>query len=559
MASQTRVLEPVAIAPIPAQLERLSRSQRAALRERVVALSKELVPWVRLVTLARGVSPLDRLFARLARKERFALPLEGIERLSTGLRLPGPQQWRRDGPLRDALYVLMRLRAAKTIAEDLAAVRLDAPLAFVLTVFRREGGFAVPLGLDELQLGAVPPPLPAPQWSITQHFLGPHHAFHLEKEAPPWLRYGPLIRGVRERIDSRAGLLRLLQDARHAPGEALLWLRAAKQAAFTLYLFVLGGLDYMTTGVSWPGADDFADQRLLFRYVYARNRAAIRPDWFLSDLLSEGVRLFDDVCTVTPAALRDGSRVDHALALLVQGEGEAQQHYVLPNRAQAVATLFVREAVVALLSMRSIPLWCGGKAFEPALPPAVAYMRYNGGDVNFVVMVLNLLDRILDGPALPGPRLARGPAARLEKGLAEFRRSRNKAVWTVLDTWKEDTEATSFLKSEPVRKGFLWRAALLADAKGTLTSLPGAAESRFRGELNGRGDMASALPLLEAMTDRNLWPAFAEVMTLPIGVGRKPWLGHAPNRIGNQIGLNVLRFHYTLRGYEEAFRRRNPG
>ncbi len=552
-APASQIFEPVAVDGIPARLQALTRAQREAVTGRALGLARELAALVRLVTLKHGTSPLDRLFVKLARSERFHLPLEGIERLSTGLRLPEPSRWKRADPLRDALYVLYRLQIAKTVAQQLTAEGIVCPISLVLTLFRREGGFAVPLGLDDLQLGLVPAPMPAPSWPITEAFLGPHSSFFLEKESPPWLRYGPLIRGVRERVQSREGIVRTARDEASL-GSILRWMGASKQAAFTLFLFVLGGLDYMTAGVSWPGADDYADQRLIFRYLYARNRAAVRPELLFADLVQQGEQLFGEVCSIDPAAFRQGRLANEALAMLLTGTGEEQQHFVVPVRASHFTMLLVREAVVALSSMRTIPLWCGGKAFKPALPPTVAYVRYNGGDVNFVIMVLNLLDRVLNGSSsLPSPRLTRNSASRLTQGLADFRRSRNSDVWRILDEWNNGTEDTNYLKSEVVRKGVLWRSSLLEDAKGDFDSLPGKAELRFRDALNLTGHMATALPLLEALTEKQLWPALLELMLAPIGTGRRPWLGHAPNRIGNQIGMNVLRFHYTLRGYEVAF------
>lgn len=550
--SPSPVFEPNEIDDIPDQLETLGKAQKKAVLARTIELARELAPLARLVTLKSNASPLDRAFERLARKERF-LPLEGITRLSTGLRLPAARQWRRDRSLRDALYVLYRLQIAKTIVSELSDEGIDVPLAFVLTVFRREGGFAVPLGLEDLRLGVVPPPMPAPNWPLTNNFLGPHFSFHLEKESPPWVIYGPLIRGVRERIESRAQVLTALARLT-PPSDALIWLGAAKQAAFTLYLLLVGGLDYMTAGVAWPGFGGYENQRLIFRYIYARNRVGIRPALFLADVLSDGDQVFRDIARVDAAGFRAGTLPPTALTLLLRGIGEEQQHYVVPARASVFTTAIVKESVVALESMRKIPLWCGGKAFDPPLPAAVAYIRYNGGDVNFTMMVLNLLDRVLNGSSLSSPRLTRNPAAKLRNGLAEFRRSRNPEVWTILDEWKEGTEDTTFLKSELIRKGFQWRKALLEDAEGGMTSLPGPSELRFRGDLNSRGRMETALPLLEALTEKKLWPAFLDVMVSPTGTGKRPWIGHSPERIGNEVGLNVLRFYYTIRGYETVFR-----
>ena len=81
----------------------------------------------------------------------------------------------------------------------------------------------------------------------------------------------------------------------------------------------------------------------------------------------------------------------------------------------------------------------------------------------------------------------------------------------------------------------------------------GREQRKLMDDLNARGYMDSAFPLLNAMTRNNAWGLFERVMISHIGRNRKPWLGHSHSRLIDQVGENVLRFYYTLRGYSEAF------
>lgn len=90
--------------------------------------------------------------------------------------------------------------------------------------------------------------------------------------------------------------------------------------------------------------------------------------------------------------------------------------YLLATSPNLLGKIFIgakapweRESVMVLEALRRAPLINGGPRFEKPLPLAVAYIRYNAGDIHFLVILLNLLEKIvLD--KLPAPKLEGGTA-----------------------------------------------------------------------------------------------------------------------------------------------------
>jgi len=70
-------------------------------------------------------------------------------------------------------------------------------------------------------------------------------------------------------------------------------------------------------------------------------------------------------------------------------------------------------------------------------------------------------------------------------------------------------------------------------------------------ELNSKGQMDTAEPLLKTLSTADLWMDVEKSMVAHIGTNKKPWLGHSG--FLDPIGLNALKFFYMYRGFQHAF------
>lgn len=550
--AQANLLEPVSIfedlsAPEPFG-PRLSKKRRTAIKGAIVELLNLIGPVGKAVISDGGRTPMEKAFETLKKRERF-VPLPGIERLDFKLAVKPLDRLRSDDDHRAALYALLRLRVAQLTADEAKKDGLTIPLAVMLALHRKEGNLDIPLSYGVFPLGATPDSLTRPDWAIVDLFLGRHHTFHIERALGS--AHDDFAQGIRKMVVSRPALLVGLSRLKEKGHDALDWLRSGEEGAMTAYLLMLAGLDVYTTGsIDPPNHPRYPLQAGVFAYHYARSRLGFDPK---RDFMTEnaiGLNFYRRITGADRNSLINGELPNFGLVTALCPATKETHRHVLPLSPTDFTAAILREGAFLLEGLRSMPTMNGGLRFDPPLPYVLAYLRYHGGDIKFLLLILDLLYAIAHKKFVSKEQSVQKLAA----ALSPFHEKLRPEVWRVLKRWQNETEATNFLKTEPVQKrDRAYREAVMQDLQSGSTSLIGPTLMGFMAELNAKGDMNAWEPLMLSLNQNEGWTLLAAALTAPIGKENRPWLGHSRTGFLDPIGLNVLRFHYILRGYEEAF------
>ena len=532
---------------------RLSREQRGRVMQEIGRLREQLGLIASVATGTGNRAPIDKRFLALRKREHFEYPLKGLENLSRKLKVVALP--RNDKQRGETLYALIRLSIAQRIVALVRAEGVTAHLPEPLALHRMEADLDVPLALDRLGDGITPPDLTEnPFGNVAPLFKGPHHTFFLQKQTPPPELLKTFVQGIQLAVTTHESMKKALVKGDLFEGHgALSWLESGKKGAMTLYLHILGGLDMYAQAILSPTSGVVDRQLNDFRYPYARNRVFIDPTLSFSDALIAGLKVFHAFTRVSREEFLGGTFKPQAIVATTHNRKRGTLlHHFLPKDPIEFGAAIGRESVMVLEALRRAPLINGGPRFKAPLPHAVAYLRYNAGDIYFLVIVLNLLEKIVIDKT-PRPKYAKEEKAaldRLKRGLKDFKQPDKKDVWTVLRRWREEP-GSYFLRKRPVARQATLREAIALDAGSLSTQLYGPNERRHMAELNNDGQMNTAEPLLMALTEQDLWDDLRRAMVAHIGQGGKPWLGHS-NFLDN-IGLRALRFYYMHRGFQEVF------
>jgi hypothetical protein len=543
----------------------LTRRKRDSLLSEIETLRNGVIGISDAVAMKRDVSPLDAVYDTLAKNEKFDSGAR-VKFLSHKLRIKRKDDIRTDEDFQKTLYGLLRLNACSWVVDSLSEQKLSVALPDVLALYRVEGDLAVPLSDFAIASEIVPDSSqPACSSTVTQdcinwpdavQFLGIHHSFHaLKNQQVNNPEYSSFVDGLRDMVRDRDAMLRDLYSGRIRSGYSVIdWLRSAKSGAMTLFLLLLGGLDVFTVGVLEPGDGRWRWPKPVFAFHFARNRVGAGLATSFGKALSEGADTFERLAGTSELQFDTGKQWRDSLITVLHGSPGSRQLHVIPIDPLYFVSTILTEAVTLLENLRRTSLPWGGKQFSNPLPPTVGYLRYHGGEVYFLIWVLDILDKVVNGNQ---PKTSFGAETnaikKVRDGLAGYTRKKKKEVWTLLDQWRKESSSSGYLKSKPVLSGSMLRAAMRDDAIAGTTDVPGRTERSVVSELNAKGGFESALPLIDALTDADLWGHFETVMTSHIGNDGAVWLGNSPTiTYDNVVGRNVMRYHYLRRGYASA-------
>lgn len=543
----------------------LTRTERLVLRDEIEEIRSSLSPLSDVILYKNGKNKIDLSFVRLEQEEMWERPPKGTDYPSHKLRIKNQNLIRTNTDLVSGYNALLRLDIAKKVQSNLK-IRISIPE--ILAMYRTEGDLAIPLSILTMNK-KLPPDKPLfPDFEFVNLFFWNHHVFFTEKK-PNNPKYRHIINGICSTIKTREkirfdllvqkyGSYRFPPNSKgHGP---LSWLNAAKGHAFTAYLSLIGGLDFYT--MDYLSADDQNAElpKQLFSYNYARNRKNLDYPERFSELINKGIEVYEKVTEVKFEDFMNGIIDEKSIVSCIYKKGNNFNHFFMPYSPTIFSSIIIAESAIRLESFRVSPLICGGNGFrEDPLPPSVAYIRYNAWDIYFIVIVLDTLERVLKLKNLE--RLPKTEIENIKKLKIEIKEfEEDPDVWYVLKKWR-DKKSNYYPRTDLVRKRTKMILALLNDAKSLFGSYdfsryPGINEINLKNELNSekKGKLSSALPIIEKITKKHLWGVFEKVMVSHIGPKNQVWLGRSSTtKLGNEIGMNTLRFYYLLRAYEDAF------
>jgi len=369
---------------------RLSKKRRERVSDEIKRLRQQLGLIASAATRTKRGSPIDQRFEELRKKEHFEHPIKGIEILSYKLQVDLIP--RNDRQRRNTLYALLRLRIAQRVVELVRNEGVLVNFTVPLALHKKEGDLDVPMSLERLDDGFAPPGLTAdPYGDIDDLFMGPHHTFFVQKQGRPIPKLETFVREVQLAVTTHDLMKRSLANNRKFNGHmAYQWLESGKKGAMSMYMLILGGLDMYAQGIFEPPGV-FDRQLQDFSYPYARNRLFIDPSRSFSDELSKGIKAYQAFTMVTLDKFMNGQIEDQAIVATVHERKRGERlHHFLPNEPVEFGAAIGMESVMTLEALRRAPLINGGPRFDDPLPYGVAYIRYNAGDIYFLVILLNL-------------------------------------------------------------------------------------------------------------------------------------------------------------------------
>jgi hypothetical protein len=665
MSESVTELEPVELKEDLNRLPPESTLTRVeAVRLRDVLLKRQSLisrTYHEVVDAPSGVSPF-----RSAWNEQLDKSVTGTN--PSGLRVKRLEQMRNLADFETTYYSILRLATVERVVGNLESAgfeTINSSRAVALALYHAESNLSVPISLLTIRdrivdrrllkpclnrmevarakvSGCIPHPYAA-------HLLGPRLTFTPRGADVEFIaNLGAYLTGIKRNVTARKDMLRRQSAADAAP---LAWLNTAKRGAFFVFMLLVGGLDFYTWDPMPVGTPDWLED--IFSYHFARNRLRAGIPGPFTQLRAEGRAIYRRICTLDPDAFRRGAL--HRQALIATLD-ERRTLHVLPHHGVEFTGIVLTEAMVRLEALSREPLIADTR--EPTgerwLPPTLAYLRYNGWDIYFVMFVLDALDLVLHGEPMDqlrknklfwnqnrrrstqelielrkngslGPKERRDGIAKLENekreasgileqialesrdlvkalarllgGLRRFRRpkppSRSKSkerefalseyegVWTVYGRWLDEGERyllrhTGEAPEDDVRKRRAIRLALVKDAIETSRNLfafsrqklVGRNEEAFQARLrSSEGELDTALPLIDALTEGRLWGDLEQVMVARIGPAGETWLGShgigsvKPDykrrtqnaELGVEIGENVVRFHHLLQSYLRVF------
>lgn len=568
------------------QMKSASGSDAKAILFQIEQLRTKLTKIAVHATDRDGRSPIDRAYddwweqwvgKRLAKNEKNSV--SGAKSLSWKLRIEPTTKLntRNYNILGLSLFALFRLSIAEVVQKKLESFKVS--FADVLAMYRSEGDLSVPLSYNSCILyGLLLPRKENVDWPLspddipwTNHFidnfLSVNHTFDIDKLDRPNLKnvddknsFEAYWQSIRSSIDTLYKLRASKPKNAVSAGffSVMEWFQEAKEAAFVLYMLLIGGLDFYT----------YLANDLGFAYNYARNRKSANRSVDFLQAFQQGRDVYRDVTNVTPTLSSNS-----LIAIL----DKRSHHHIVPLFPIEFVSTIITEAMVRIEAFRREQLICGSQEFDPPLPTSVAYIRYNGWDIYFVVLVLEVLYVILvKHPKMKSRVKSENPSIqRLRESLAKFDKDRNE-VWTILKKWREaekryekdpNSDTGYFLFDN--RNRVLIKKALAQDAISVAKDdvrLPGTQEKLLISELNAKGLMNTAVPIIDALTKTPKvepvkgrpvsqgWYDFEKVMVAHIGKNGKSIIAD-PMTIsyGREVGQNVLKFYCLNEGYKTAF------
>lgn len=546
---------------------RLSAAELGEVQAAIAALRTKASRAAAVAEVARGKSALDRDYEQLKREwGAVFVPPNGATSLGHLLDLPSDAQVakRKRRVAADAFYALCRLVVATETQTACLPLVPDLTLAAVLALFRTEGNLHIPPSLEGIRLGLLPQPWKSdarPDWPITHAFMSDLGSFHLDRdpgavptasdsEVKDWQRFVKAIESVttdREHLQRKIEL----EIKRPRPGShtALQLLTFLKIVSFCFYELLLAGLDFYV-----PAAGPLdARWEKVFAYNFARYRKILGAKETFVELVAAGITAYRSVVVADLARFMssDGGG-KQALILTLSRRNRAFDRHVVPRSPIDNPAIIVGEGVIRLEACRRGALWLGGPKFADPLPYSLAYVRYSSWDVYFIVLLLDALDRALNGSSLKSfaTKEEKGALQRV-RDLLRSKKDETKDAWGVLDRWRTDEAfRTTFSGRMSIRD------AILADAMAGPHDAPGSAESLFVADLlsPSKGGFGPALDLIGVLTSEHAWgdakhvfTAYARYMVDANGTERPKLNRGYPNI------QNALRFTYLHEGYSRAF------
>lgn len=431
--------------------------QHDALRRQTQRLSRDL--YNEVVDAPDGRSPFAEAWA--AQGDKTAPGINPTYKL----RVRRLEQCRRHREIQRTYYSISRLLIVEETQRELAETGFTSTLATILTMFRREGVLSLPLSVRDADLKFIPDQPYSPctrrilqlrkeccNFPICNDVLGYQTTFTLARCDSRTKKCFPgeeremvfrwegsqymYVREVRKWVGDRR---RILAN----PNPGLMWLRKVKEGAVSLFLLLMGGLDFYQVNPSPP--DDRQPETAVedvFSYNYARNRLRSGLEGDFNTLRQEGREVFRSICPNDVRSFVTGTYEESSLVCALD---RGKKRHVLPMDAIAFSTVILTEAMVRWETLRRESLICdqSDPGSEPWLPPGVARLRYNGWDVYFVLWVLDVLDFVLHGD----------PITQLERNQKWW----NKAVRTANEKISEFQRSQDLNPSEKKRQSERWK------------------------------------------------------------------------------------------------------
>ena len=460
--------------------------------------------------------------------------------------LPGKiKNWRRlvinkkpktKAQYRNTIYSLWRLKIAKIAVEELKK-DVKASLAEVLALYQTEGDLNIPLSLLAVHLEIEPNGLHfisrgkvvyyVPLGHASENYGSPHQTFHVEKNDLEKLFYqGKFQKEVESTLKSRQFILDNANMEIVHNATPLLTLQNAKENTLQMYLLSLIGLDIYSWG-TWPiyGFYD-RDRKRFFCYHYARYRIKAGSNRSFDVIHTEAKETYDRMTKVTQDEFVAGDlTTDSIICTLYDHKKKGGQHHFMPVDPIDFTSNIIKEGLITFLALKRDGLIFGGERFDitingrkkAGLPSAVAYMRYNMGEINFTLILMETLYKLIHRRSN-----ARSPSYlwKIKDKLKEFHKDSNDAIWEIV------TDRPEFLKEKDVTSGKIIRSAISYDSrdseKYTLGN-PGKNEKETIKELREKGKLATVIPLIDAMTTKELWDDYQKAIFSSYILNSKRW------------------------------------
>lgn len=447
---------------------------------------------------------------------------------------------------RDIIYTLYRLQIAKKVKEELA-IDFNISLSELFTLYLIEGDLNIPLSLVTYYLELEPNELMyrnkegkivryLPYGYHFKNYSSPHLTFYVEKKELKFSQKS-FQKEVKICLKDRAFILNNIAKVFTYKSREDLpfnWevkplpvLQNTKENAIQMNLLAYLGLDIYSLNIFPIEGLYERDRKRIFCYHYARFRIQGGSKREFDTLLDEAKQIYDQCTRIDEKQFKEGKLYTKSLVCTDYNiKDQDHNHHIIPLDPVDFVSIFVKEGLVTFQAFKTCQLIFGGNRFDievnnvqkEGLPPSVAYVRYNMGDIQFTLVLLDLLSKVVLNIKIT--HHSKIYLWNIKNKLREFRKDEYKSLWDIAE------QTPDYLNNKDVRSGKTIRDAIARDARdGNKYEInsPGETEQNAIDELLIKGKLNLVVPLVNMMTTEDLWQDFQQYMLSPAVLVSNKW------------------------------------